>query len=161
MLASFSLDPVLMHHFGKAELLDDSVERLQRMDGHWRDLGYGFMAAVRKADGEIVGNCGLKPITLAPEYLPHARPDDIEIGWLFRQDCWGKGFAFEAASAVLEWGLKLAPRAIAITAVSNAPSWGLMQRLGMQRLDGWDFEHPDVAQGHFAKPHLVYGAERK
>ncbi|WP_199554828.1 GNAT family N-acetyltransferase [Sandaracinobacteroides hominis] len=160
VLASFSLDPVLMRHFGKTELLDDSVERLERMERFRRELGYSFMAVVRKEDGAIIGNCGLKPITLPPEVLPGARADDVEIGWLFRQDCWGKGYALEAASAAMAWGLELAPRVIAITAETNAPSWGLMERLGMRRLDGWDFEHPEVPEGHFARRHVAYGKER-
>lgn len=159
-LSRFCTDPVLMHHFGRAELLDDSVERLERMQRFDRELGYAFKAVVRRADGAIIGNCGLKPITLAPEVLPRARADDIEIGWLFRQDCWGQGYAREAASAVLDWGLSLSPRVIAITAWSNKASWGLMRRLGMSHLPEWDFDHPDVAEGHFARASLVHGKSR-
>lgn len=160
ILSAIQLDPVLMHHFGKAELVDDSMERLERNQRFDRELGYTFKAVVRKADGKLIGNCGLKPITLAPEVLPLARADDIEIGWLFLQSCWGQGYAREAASAVLEWGLSLAPRVVAITARSNAPSWGLMQRLGMVHMPAWDFDYPDVAEGHFARPSVVYGKER-
>ena len=157
ILSGHATDPVLMHHFGRAELVDDSVERLERMQRFDRELGYAFKAVVRKADGAIIGNCGLKPITLAPEVLPHARPDDIEIGWLFRQDVWGQGYAREAATAALDWGLSLGPRVIAITAYSNEASWGLMRRLGMVHMPEWDFDYPDVAEGHFARASLVHG----
>ncbi len=160
VLAGFSMDPVLMHHFGKAELVDDSAERLERNQRFDREHGFTFKAVVRKSDGAIIGNCGLKPITLPAEILPLARADDIEMGWLFRQDCWGKGYALEAATAVLEWGLSRAPRVIALTAATNAPSWGLMQRLGMRHLPAWDFVHPDVVEGHFAGPSVVYAKER-
>ena len=160
VLAGFSMDPVLMHHFGKAELVDDSVERLQRNQRFDRELGFTFKAVVRKADGAIIGNCGLKPITLAPDVLPLARADDIEIGWLFLQSCWGQGYAREAATAALAWGLSLAPRVIAITARSNEPSWGLMRRLGMAHMPEWDFDYPEVAEGHFARPSVVYGKVR-
>ncbi|TPE58785.1 GNAT family N-acetyltransferase [Sandaracinobacter neustonicus] len=159
-LSSYATDPVLMRHFGKAELLDDSAERLERMQRFDRELGYAFKAVVRRADGAVIGNCGLKPITLAAEVLPHARADDIEIGWLFRQDCWGQGYAREAATAVLDWGLSLSPRVIAITAHSNEPSWGLMRRLGMVHLPEWDFDYPDVAEGHFARASLVHAKDR-
>ena len=77
-----------------------------------------------------------------------------------RQDCWGQGYAREAATAMLEWGLTLAPRVIALTAASNEASWGLMKRLGMQHLESWDFDHPDVAAGHFALRHVVYAKAR-
>ncbi|MCG2840333.1 GNAT family N-acetyltransferase [Sandaracinobacter sp. RS1-74] len=160
MLASFSLDPVLMRHFGRADLLDDSVERLQRMQRFDRELGFAFKAVVRKADGRIIGNCGLKPITLAPEVMPLARAEDIEIGWLFRQDCWGQGYALEAASTMLEWGLSLGERVIALTAASNEASWGLMRRLGMAHMPDWDFDYPEVEEGHFARSTVVYAKER-
>ncbi len=160
VLSAIAMNPVLMRHFGKAELVDDSVERLERMQRFDRELGYAFKAVVRRADGAIIGNCGLKPITLPPEVLPHARPDDIEIGWLFREDCWGQGYAREAATAAMEWGLSLRPRVIAITAYSNEASWGLMRRLGMVHLPEWDFEDPDAAEGHFAKASLVHGKTR-
>lgn len=160
VLAAFQLDPVLMRHFGKAKLVDDSAERLERYRRFERELGFSFKAVVRRADGEIIGNCGLKPITLAPEILPLAKPDDIEIGWLFRQDCWGQGYAREAASAVLDWGLSLSPRVVALTAAANTASWGLMLRLGMARLPEWDFVDPDAVEGHFAAPSVVYAKER-
>lgn len=160
VLSAMQLDPVLMRHFGKAALVDDSLERLERNQRFDRERGFTFKAVVRKADGEIIGNCGLKPITLAPEVLPLARADDIEIGWLFLQSCWGQGYAREAATAALEWGLSLAPRVIAITARSNEPSWGLMRRLGMAHMPEWDFDYPEVAEGHFARPSVVYGKMR-
>ncbi len=160
VLAGFSLDPVLMHHFGRAELSDDSEERLARMERFDRELGFSFKAVVRRSDGAIIGNCGLKPITLAKGVLPLARPDEIEIGWLLRQDCWGQGYAYEAALPMLDWGLALGPRVIAMTAASNTASRKLMERLGMHHLPDWDFDHPDVAPGHFARPSVIYAKER-
>lgn len=160
VLSHFCTDPVLMRHFGRAEIVDDSVERLARMQRFDAELGYAFKAVERKADGAIIGNCGLKPITLAPEVLPLAQPDDIEIGWLFRQDIWGQGYAREAATAALDWGLSLSPRVIAITAYSNEASWGLMRRLGMEHLPDWDFDYPEVAEGHFARASLVHAKSR-
>jgi RimJ/RimL family protein N-acetyltransferase len=155
ILASFSTDPVLMHHFGRAELLDDSVERLERMQRFDREMGVSFRAVVRKSDGLVIGNCGLKPLT-----IPWPEPTDIEIGWLFRQDCWGQGYAVEAATPMLARGLELAPRVIAITAASNVASQRVMQKLGMAHEMSLDFDHPDVAEGHFARRHVTYVMHR-
>jgi RimJ/RimL family protein N-acetyltransferase len=155
ILAAFSTDPVLMHHFGRAELVDDSVERLERMQRFDRELGVSFRAVVRKSDGLVIGNCGLKPLT-----IPWPEPTDIEIGWLFRQDCWGQGYAVEAATPMLARGLELAPRVIAITAASNVASQRVMQKLGMVRENSLDFDHPDVAEGHFARRHVTYVMQR-
>jgi RimJ/RimL family protein N-acetyltransferase len=154
VLRSFSTDPVLMHHFGRAALVDDSVERLARMQRFDRELGVSFRAVVRKADGAVIGNCGLKPLT-----IPWPHPDDIEIGWLLRQDCWGRGYAVEAAAPMLAIGLARWPRVVAITACSNMPSQRVMQRLGMTHLPALDFDHPDVADDHFARPHVTFAKE--
>jgi RimJ/RimL family protein N-acetyltransferase len=155
VLGQFSTDPVLMHHFGRAELVDDSLERLARMQRFDRELGFSFRAVVRKTDGAIIGNCGLKPLT-----VPWPEPTDIEIGWLLRQDCWGQGYAVEAATPMLEIGLSKAPRVVAITARSNGPSQQVMRRLGMVHRPGLDFDHPDVAEGHFARPHVTFVKDR-
>lgn len=154
-LSAVELDPVLMHHFGRAELVDDSAERLERNQRFDRELGFTFKAVVRKSDGAVIGNCGLKPLT-----IPWPEPTDIEIGWLFQQDCWGQGYAREAAEAVLAWGLQLAPRVIAITAETNTPSWGLMLRLGMEHLPELGFDHPNVAEGNPHRRHRVHGKAR-
>ncbi len=151
VLRDFALDPVLMHHFGKTELTDDSVERLARMQRFQRELGFSFMAAMRKTDGAVIGNVGLKPLT-----IPWPEPTDIEIGWLIRPDCWSQGYAREAAEPMLAWGLTLAPRVVAITATGNTASRALMQRLGMDHAPELDFDHPDVAVGHVARPHVTY-----
>lgn len=155
ILAAFSTDPVLMHHFGRPELLDDSVERLARMQRFDREHGFSFRAVVRKADGQVIGNCGLKPLT-----IPWPEPTDIEIGWLFRQDCWGQGYAVEAATPMLAQGLERAPRVIAITAATNIASQRVMQKLGMTHRESLDFDHPDVAEGHFARRHVTYAMDR-
>lgn len=155
ILGGFSTDPVLMHHFGRPELIDDSVERLARMQRFDREHGFSFRAVVRKADGQVIGNCGLKPLT-----IPWPEPTDIEIGWLFRQDCWGQGYAVEAATPMLAFGLDRAARVVAITATTNLASQRVMLKLGMHHESTLDFDHPDVAKGHFASRHVTYVMQR-
>ena len=50
-------------------ILERSEERLARMERFDRELGFSFKAVVRRSDGAIIGNCGLKPITLAEGLL--------------------------------------------------------------------------------------------
>jgi len=151
VLRAIATDPVLMAHFGRTELVDDTDVRFERMQRWERELGFTFWAMERKIDGTVIGNCGLKPLT-----IPWPDPGDIEIGWLLRQDCWGQGYAREAAEAVLALGLTLAPRVIAMTAETNRASWGLMKRLGMVHVPAMDFDHPDVAEGSPHRQHRVH-----
>jgi len=57
------------------------------------------MAAVRRRDnGETVGMCGL---------VNRDSLDDIDIGYAFLPSARGKGYALEAAMAVMKMGMSL------------------------------------------------------
>lgn len=80
---------------------------------------------VAKEEGVPLGICGLiKRETLA----------DVDIGFAFLEKYWGKGYAFESAAAVLQYGrteLGL-PKIVAITAPKNRASIDLLQKLGLK-----------------------------
>lgn len=58
-----------------------------------------------------------------------------ELGWIFHPDVQGRGFASEAAGAMLSLAFDHARlhRVIARCDALNGPSWRLMERLGMRR----------------------------
>ena len=90
----------------------------------YADYGYGPYAMVLKSDGSRIGICGL----FRRESLDH--PD---IGFSVLPDFCGKGYAGEAASAVLahardDLGIR---ELTAIVAPGNAPSIGLIRKLGL------------------------------
>jgi len=57
------------------------------------------------------------------------------VGWSFHPDYHGRGYAFEAAGALLEFGFSHLGlrRLTTFCDVRNAASWRLMERLGMRR----------------------------
>lgn len=59
----------------------------------------------------------------------------FEIGWVFRQDFQGFGYAFESAKALLNWGFqeKNCHRVVATCQPENTASFLLMEKLGMRR----------------------------
>ena len=88
--------------------------------------GFGLCLVALREDATPIGMCGL----VKREALEH--PD---VGFAFLPDHWAKGYAFEAASAVLAHGrdvLKLT-RILAITQTDNVSSIRLLQRLGLTR----------------------------
>jgi len=123
------------------------AERLAASEGRMLALheshGHTFWIVERKADGgdfsgEMLGFCGLKKID-----APGASfPGEFEIGWRLRSDSHGKGYAKEAATASLDAGFDRfgAKEIFAITVIENAPSWGLMCRLGMRRREELDYD---------------------
>ena len=59
-----------------------------------------------------------------------------ELGWILDKRHWGRGYATEAARALLEWGRDSLGirRFIAQCDSENTASWHMMERLGMRRV---------------------------
>ncbi|NRF94092.1 GNAT family N-acetyltransferase [Paenibacillus frigoriresistens] len=87
-------------------------------------LGFGFYLTELKDGGIPIGICGL----VKRDFL-----EDVDVGFAFLPKFWGKGYAFEAASAVMCYaqsvlGLK---RIVAITSEDNQASAKLLEKLGL------------------------------
>ncbi|HEX5274566.1 MAG TPA: GNAT family N-acetyltransferase [Candidatus Rubrimentiphilum sp.] len=98
---------------------------LQRMFDRDKEDGFGIWPVVHKADGRVIGVCGVF-------YIPDHAPD-VEIAWLFDKAYHGQGYATEAARAVTKFAfadLRL-PVLYALIHQDNAPSIRLADRLGM------------------------------
>ena len=152
---AMSRDAEVMRYLGP--LGDERAARgaYERMVERQTNDGFCFWAVERKTDGAFIGFCGLL----------RARPPiegEIEIGWRLARDAWGMGYAREAADACLAWAwANLDVSSIAaITVPANARSWGLMARLGMTRVAGGDFDHPDLAEGDPLRRHILYRIAR-
>jgi RimJ/RimL family protein N-acetyltransferase len=115
-------------------------------------LAFHFLA--RKTDGALLGKAGLSRIetAVAPDELKGA----VQVGWTLRADCWGQGYAREAAQAALALAFERLglPRVYAQTSERNTASWGLMERLGMERRA--DLDYPDADYPPEDNPTMVY-----
>ncbi len=117
-----------------------------------------YMVALRDR-GTLIGRCGIGPIDTAE--APDALRGQLQIGWTLRADCWGQGYAREAAEAALDlaFGRFGAPIVYGLTSENNRPSWGLMERLGMRRMAELDYVDPDYPPEE--NPTKVYGLARE
>jgi RimJ/RimL family protein N-acetyltransferase len=80
---------------------------------------------LRKADGLMVGGATLQP-------LAGVSGAEMEIGWRLRRDCWGQGYASEAASRIRDYAQECGiSRLIAVAHPDNAASIAVMRRIGM------------------------------
>jgi len=89
----------------------------------YRRFGFGLYLTALKSDGTPTGLCGL---------LKRDSLKDVDIGFAFLPAFWGKGYAYEAAAAVLahgkrDFGLQ---RIVAITSPDNDASMKLLGKLG-------------------------------
>lgn len=77
-------------------------------------------------DGTFVGQCGIIPQVVD-------EIEEMEIGYLFVREFWGKGLATEAAIAVKDYGFNTIGlnRLVATIYHKNTPSIKLAERIGM------------------------------
>ena len=74
---------------------------------------------------------------------------EIEIGWHLHPDCWGRGYATEAARAVLEHSLTVGPPELwAVTFLDNDRSAAVCHRIGMRLLG--------ITSRWYHEPHLMF-----
>ena len=90
--------------------------------GEW----FGFAIELRET-GDLIGECALM--------VDEEEPYRAEIGFTLAREYQGKGFASEAVSVLLDcaFGTLGLHRAVAIADCRNAPSWALLERVGMRR----------------------------
>ncbi|MEZ5744232.1 MAG: GNAT family N-acetyltransferase [Sphingomonadaceae bacterium] len=141
--------PAVMRWLGGVLDEEGMAKQQQRLLDYASEHGHTMWALERKADGghlagELLGFCGLKKAN-----QDGAPIGDFEIGWRLREDAWGKGYALESAQAAMRAGFEQfgAPHMIALTVQGNAPSWGLMLRLGMRRREDLDFQSDEWDEG--------------
>jgi len=141
--AGFVLDllnrPDFLRYIGDRGVRDEDQARTYLRDGPVASYalhGHGLYAVERREDGRPIGLCGL----VAREGLP--APD---IGFAFLPAFYGRGYALEAARAVLDdAGERLGlARVLAIVSPGNDRSIALLRKLGLRdagtvRLPGRD-----------------------
>ena len=147
--------PAVMRWLGGVQDEATYAAAFDRLDGYQRDFGHTFWIVERKSDSDVLGFCGLKRVNAEGAL----NPGDMEIGWRLREGAWGQGVAKEAAIACLDlaFGRFAAPHVVAFTVAGNVGSWGLMERLGMQRRADLDYHDPRF--GPDLNPTIVYAID--
>ena len=70
---------------------------IARVGESYRTRGWGRWAVVEKAGGVAVGSCGFVPLPWSGE---------IDFGYMFRRDLWGRGYASEITPPALLYGFE-------------------------------------------------------
>lgn len=109
---------------GDVSTFDDTRKTIEGYIRRQEADGYSFWAVVERASGDVVGEAGLKP-------LEDVGPD-VEIGYAFGPAWWGKGYATEAARAILDkaFGSLGLERVVAVTDDDNIGSQRVIAKLG-------------------------------
>lgn len=144
-------------HLGGIRPVEAATERFNAMCAEWDERGHSFLAVESLASGEFLGACGLTLINApaAPSELQGA----VQIGWIFRIEAWGKGYATEAARAAIALAFERCgiEQVYAQTTDRNPASRTIMEKLGMGRRLDLDYHDPDYPARD--NPTIIYAID--
>ncbi|MBV8602816.1 MAG: GNAT family N-acetyltransferase [Candidatus Eremiobacteraeota bacterium] len=128
-LYAMYLDPEVMRYMNGpyTGTLNQLRERLAaRIDEHEND-GYGLYATELRESGELIGRCGHLRWTIEGK-------TEFEVGYLIARRHWGKGYATEAARALLEDGFGRfgVPHMISLIHPENVASQRVAEHNGLR-----------------------------
>lgn len=154
--AAICADPVVMATLGPVMSRDETATLIARVTAREAESGHTFWALERKADARLIGWCGVIRGSDGPI------DGKAEVGWRLASDCWGQGYASEAARASIDWLFANLSddSAFAITHTGNHRSRAVMERLGMRYHPELDFAHPRMAADNPLRPHVTYSVTR-
>lgn len=121
--AAFFADPQATHHLGGVRSAPLAWRHFLTMAGAWRIQGFGAFSIIDKAGGAWLG-------WIAP-WHPVGWPGP-EIGWCLARSAWGRGYATEAAAAIVDWAFQTLDwtEVIHLIPPDNVPSQAVARRLG-------------------------------
>jgi RimJ/RimL family protein N-acetyltransferase len=155
--AAMNADPEVMRYFPSTLTREESDRQIDRIVERTASRGFGFWAVEIPGVTAFAGFIGLSVPGFDAPFMPC-----VEIGWRLSRAQWGHGYATEGARASLRYGFETlgVTEIVAFTAVGNARSRRVMDKIGMTRdLDG-DFDHPLVPVGHPHRPQVLYRVRR-
>ena len=153
--AEMNADPEVMRYFPNTFSEVETRSMVQRIQSLFDRKGYGLFAVEHKATGQFIGFTGLSIPTFESFFTPC-----VEIGWRYKKEAWGKGYATEAASACLTYGFETLQlqKIVSFTSPLNVNSEKLMRRIGMKY--SGDFDHPLIPKDHRLCRHVLYEITR-
>ncbi|KGD76751.1 guanosine monophosphate synthetase [Tatumella morbirosei] len=121
---------------------EETRENIRRVQSRWHKYGFSWWAIKEKASGVVVGAACL-------QYLANVEGAPLEIGWRLIPEHNGKGYATEAAEAIIDYAAEHigADYLVAVADPENIPSQRVMQRLGMTY---------KAIEQHYDEPCVVY-----
>lgn len=151
--AALNADPEVRRYFPSTLDREASDAEADRHTGGLDERGWGLWAVEVVGGAPFIGFVGLAPATFDAPFNP-----SIEIGWRLARAAWGRGYAPEAARVVLDHAFDVLglDEIVSFTAVINAPSRRVMEKIGMTRDPTDDFDHTNVPEGHPVRAHVVY-----
>jgi ribosomal-protein-alanine N-acetyltransferase len=140
-------DPEVMRYVGHGPVRGEAETRgmLAAYAAHQASHGFSFWAVVEHETGALIGDAGL--------FLSQGVGPEVEVGYTFARESWGRGYATEAASACLAvaFGQLAFDEVIALVVPDNDRSQRVVAKLGMVQ---------DGRRHAYGREHLVFRLKR-
>ncbi len=121
--AAFMADEEASRFIGGPQPTSVAWRGMATMAGSWALKGFGMFSVIERGTGRWIGRIG--------PWQPEGWPGP-EIGYGLIRDAWGTGYAFEGATAAIDWALANLgwTEFIHIINLENAASVALATKLG-------------------------------
>ena len=118
--------PVVMRYISqvKTQTLDEAKADLEKRIKASTSI-FGYWVVEERCSGAFIGWLALKRLD---------KTNDIEVGYRFLEQFWGKGYATEGSQELLKYAFQTLnlPRVVAIALEENLASTRVMKKLGMR-----------------------------
>jgi ribosomal-protein-alanine N-acetyltransferase len=119
-------DERFMALLGGVRDIAGTVAYLEMNVRHWTEHGFGMWMLRDAESSAVIGRAILR-------HLDVEGVDEVEVGYGFMPEYWGRGFATEIAQACVRigFGRLTLPSMVAITTPANLASQRVMQKAGL------------------------------
>ena len=150
---ALNADPSVMEYFPSTLSREQSDQNAAEIRAGMDEHGFGKWAVEVPGVASFIGYVGLSVPRFEASFMPC-----IELGWRIAREQWGRGYATEGARAALDvaFGELALAEVVSFTSIANERSRRVMERIGMQRNESEDFDHPQVPEGHPLRRHVLY-----
>jgi [ribosomal protein S5]-alanine N-acetyltransferase len=149
--AEMNADADVMEYFPKTLTYSETLEMVQRINLHFDKNNFGLFAVEDKITKEFIGFTGFSIPTFDSFFTPC-----VEIGWRYKKEKWGHGYATESAKACLKYGFDTLnfSKIVSFTSSANRKSINVMEKIGMAYEA--DFDHPRIEKNSILCRHVLY-----
>jgi RimJ/RimL family protein N-acetyltransferase len=153
--AEMNADPKVREFFPSVLTREESDTEVRHFQATYERDGFCIFAAELVATGQFTGFIGLQTMNFV---VPSVTQPAVEIGWRLSRPHWGKGLATEGARGAIQYAFETLElhEVVAISVPANLRSRRVMEKIGMKHLEGLNFDHPRVPEGHPLRAHLLY-----
>ena len=146
-LCAIHADPETMRHLGDGNPRSPELtgQQMAMWTGAFALGTGGYRAIIRRADGALIGRCGINGEPAWPE---------TELAYTLSRAAWRQGYAAEAAAAVRDWAWRaLKPESlVSFVKVGNTASGRVAARLGATLTRSFTFEAKPTERWEYPRP---------